>query len=363
MRTDDYLACIIALMATTKPFHLTVSLRPKPIFPAIRQATFKVEKKIGFRYFEYGENVEIQDIKPPFEIMEAVLNLITPARALTEKELEEWQVSKNSGWLATDDLEPFKVEEFLNTYGQIGLANYVRREAMNNLITPQVFIGKGKISYKYLKELQKEDSALFRKRIRRIYLGEIIPFSWVEEDLRRLAKCIRMKVALDKNRSEGYEKISLTHSKQFRRIIHAWGKSGFAIPLYKDSGEFNTSHNNWLLNEHQKEFILQDFVSSINNFLRPISQAITTETTEEIAQKNSGIETAICYEIFSRIEPLLERICVNPKCKKPFLIERKTKKFCSDSCASYLRGKKFKANKKVSAKKAGRKKKKKGRAT
>ena len=351
--------CIVAPMATTKPFHLTVSLRPRPIFPAIRQATFKVEKKIGFRYFEYGENVEIQDMKPLSETMEAVLNLITPARALTEKELEEWQVSKDSGWLAEDDLEPLMVEEFLNTYGQIGLANYLRREAMNNLITPQVFIGKGRIAYRYLEELQKEDSALFRKRIRRIYSGEIIPFSWVEDDLRRLAKCIRMKVAIDKNRSEGYEEISLTHSKQLRRIIHAWGKSGLAIPLNKDSGNYLPQKTSWLISEREKEFILQDFVSSINNFLRPISQAITTEATEEIAQKNSGIETAICYEIFSRIEPLLERICVNPKCKKPFLIQRSTKTYCSNRCADYVRLKEWKAkNKKVSAIRAGSKKKK-----
>jgi len=351
--------CIVAPMATTKPFHLTVSLRPRPIFPAIRQATFKVEKKIGFRYFEYGENVEIQDMKPLSETMEAVLNLITPARALTEKELEEWQVSKDSGWLAEDDLDPLKVEEFLNTYGQIGLANYYRREAMNNSITPKLFIGKGKISYKYLEVLQKEDSALFRKRIQRIYLGEIIPFSWVEDDLRRLAKCIRMKVAIDKNRSEGYEEISLNHSKQLRRMIHAWGKSGLAIPPHKDSGEYLPQKSSWLLSERQKEFIFQDFVSATNTFLRPISQAITTEATEEISQKNSGIETAICYEIFSRIEPLLERICVNPKCKKPFLIQRSTKTYCSDTCSGYLRGLRHKAKKKkVSATRAGSKKKK-----
>lgn len=89
----------------------------------------------------------------------------------------------------------------------------------------------------------------------------------------------------------------------------------------------------------------------LKNFFRPISQAITTEATEEIAQKNSGIETAICYEIFSRIEPLLERICVNPKCKRPFLIQRSTKTYCSTRCAGYVRNKEWKVkNKKISAK-------------
>jgi len=353
-----YVRCIFAPMATHTPFHYTVSIRGEQVEPAIRQATFKVEKKIGFRYFEYGENVDIQD-SPISDTIEEVLNLITPSRALNANEQKIFGVGEKSGWLALDDLEPLKVEEFLNTYGQIGLANYVRREAMTNLITPAVFIGQAKIPYKYLEILKEEDSALFRKRIRRIWSGEIIPFSWVDDDLRRLAKCIRMKVAIDKNRSEGYEEISLTHSKQLRRMIHAWGKSGLAIPPHKDSGEYLPQKSSWLLSERHKESIFQDFVGSINNFLSPISKAITTEATEEISQKNSGIETAICYEIFSRIEPLLERICANPKCKKPFLIQRSTKTYCSDTCSGYLRGLRHKAKKKkVSAKRAGSKKKK-----
>lgn len=353
-----FVGCIVAPMATTKPFHLTVSLRPRPILPAIRKATFKIERKIGFKYFEYDENVEIQDLKLMPEIMEAVLNLITPARALNKEELEAFEVSEKSGWLAIDDLDPIKAENFLNTYGQIGLADYIRREAMTYSITPAVFLGQTKIHPKFLEVLQSEDSATYRKRIRRIYLGEIIPFSWVENDLRRLTKCIRMKIAIDKNRSEGYEEISLTNSKQLRRIIHAWDQSGFVIPAYKDSGEFNTSSQNWLIEERKKNFILQDFVKAINTFLRPISQVITTEATEEITQKNSGIETAICYEIFSRLEPLLERICANPKCKRPFLIQRSTKNYCSTRCADYVRLKEWKAKNKISAKRAGRKKKK-----
>lgn len=243
--------CIVAPMATPTPFHYTVSIRGEQVEPAIRQATFKVEKRIGFRYFEYSENVDIQD-SPISDTIEEVLNLITPARALNANEQKIFEVGENSGWLALDDLEPLKVEKFLNAYGQIGLANYVRREAMNNLITPQAFIGQAKIAPKYLEELQKEDSALLRKRIRRIWSGEIIPFSWVEEDLRRLAKIIRVKVALDKNKSEGHEEITLENSKYLRRLIHALGHSGMEIPDYKDSGNFAPLSNRWDLSERKK---------------------------------------------------------------------------------------------------------------
>jgi hypothetical protein len=350
-------------MATPKPFHLTVSIRPKPILPALRNATFRIDKKIGYRYFEFDDEVIIQDTHSIPEIMEAVLNLITPTRALNVEEQKMLGVGENSTWLAVDDLEPDKAEEFLNTYGQIGLANYYRREKMTRLMSPSSFMTEAKISYKHLdtlKEEHKDNSALFYRRIDRIWQGKEIPFSWVEDDLRRLAKCIRMKLAIDKNRSEGYEEILITDSKQFRRIIHAWDRSGFAIPGGKDSGNYRPLDKSWSMSQRHKESILQDFVSAINNFLRPVSQAITTEAIEELVQKNSGIETAICYEVFSRLEPLLERICANPKCKKPYLIERSTKTFCSDGCASYVRGLRHKAkNKKVSATRAGSKKKRK----
>ena len=348
-------------MATLNSYHLGVSLRPKPILPAIRQATFKVEKKIGYRYFEFGEDVVIQDSEPISKIMESVLNLITPARALHPNELEMFEVSENSGWLALDDLEPKNVENFLNTYGQIGLANYYRRDGMTNLMTPQAFISLTKIPYKYLAVLKEEDSATFRKRIRRIWYGQEIPFSWVEDDLRKLAKCIRMKLALDKNFIDGFEEIKLGNTKQMRRIIHAWDRSGLVIPPYKDSGNFLPLKSSWNLSEKQMRAILDDFSSSVNSFLRPISSAINTERSEDIAQRNSGVETAICYEIFSRIEPMMEKVCANPICKRLFIIDRKTKRFCSDNCSNYLRNKKSRAKKRVSAKSAGSKKKK-GRA-
>ena len=353
-----YVRCIFAPVATHTPFHYTVSIRGEQVEPAIRQATFKVEKKIGFRYFEYGENVDIQD-SPISDTIEEVLNLITPSRALNANEQKIFGVGEKSGWLALDDLEPLKVEEFLNTYGQIGLANYVRREAMNNLITPQVLISQAKIPQGYLKELQKEDSALFRKRIRRIWSGEIIPFSWVEDDLRKLAKIIRVKVALDKNKSEGHEEITLENSKYLRRLIHALGHSGMVIPEYKDSGNFAPLSNRWDISERRKTAYLNQFISEVNGFLSPISRAIMSEQTKEIAQKNSGIETAICHYLFSRVEPLSQAICENDLCRRVFIMHRTDQKWHTDQCGINFRVRKSRAKKKkVSAIRAGSKKKK-----
>lgn len=356
LRTMCSLMCIIALMATLTPFHYTVSIRPEPVEPAIRQATFKHVKKIGYRYFEYGQNVDIQD-SPIAQTMEAVLNLITPARALTKEELG---IRPESGWLALDDLEPEEVEEFLNTYGQIGLANYYRREAMTRLLTPLHFANEVGITNKTaFKDECSKDLAAFFRRIDRIHKGEEIPWKWVEDDLRKLAKIIRVKLALDENKKEGYEEITLENSKQLRRIIHALGYSGLAIPEYKDSGNYNPLSKIWVISERKKIAYLNNFIASINNFLTPISRGIMSEQTKEIAQKNSGIETAICHYLFSRIEPLSQAICGNERCRRVFIMHRTDQIWHSEQCGINFRSRKSKAkNKKVSAKKAGKQRKK-----
>ena len=353
-------------MATHTPFHYTVSIGGEQVLPAIRQATFKEVKKINYRYFEYGENVDIQD-SPISDTIEEVLNLITPYRALTENEQKIFGVGENSGWLALNDLEPEEVEKFLNTYGQIGLANYYRREAMTRLLTPNHFanaVGIHHIKFQnILKSEWSKDSKSYLQRIDRIHDGKEIPFKWVEDDLRRLAKIIRVKVALDKNKSEGYEEIYLENSKQLRRLIHALGHSGMVIPDYKDSGNFAPLSNKWDLSERKKAAYLNNFISEVNGFLAPISRAIMSEQIKEIAQKNSGIETAICHYLFSRIEPLSQAVCKNDLCKRVFIMHRTDQEFHSPQCATNFRVRKHRGKKRVSAKKAGRKKKKKGRAT
>lgn len=361
MRPISFLVCIIAPMATRTPFHYTVSIRGEQVEPAIRQASFKQIDKIGYRYIEYGENVDIQD-SPISDTIEEVLNFITPARALTVEEQKLFGVSNNSGWLALDDLEPKKVEKFLNDFGQVGLANYYRREGMTRLLTPNYFALSVGIPPKYMTALKAEwskDEALFYRRIDRIRNGEEIPFKWIEDDLRSLAKIIRVKVVLDKNKSEGYEEITLENSKQLRRLIHALGHSGLVIPEYKESGNVAPLSNRWVISQQKKVAYLEKFISDVNAFLSPVSRAIESAQTKERAQKNSGIETAICHYLFSRVEPLSQEICEDKSCGRVFIMHRTDQKFHNTQCATNFRVRKHRAkNKKISAKKAGKQRKK-----
>ena len=370
-------------MATHKPFQLTVTLNaPEIRFPNARRAEICRDEKIflvqeiqegkkkikgksfGYRFIKYSGDLYSVDRKGLHleDLANEVLGLITPLRKLSVEEKKQWAITKdNSGWLAYDDLVPEEVAEFLSTYGMIGLANYDRRNALNQVTTPDDFRRRVGISPKYLpvleKEFKEDPISLFR-RISRIIRGDEIPFKWVEDDLRTLAKCIRMIVAIDRVKGEWWNtgEISLNNPKSLRRMVHAW-KPIFAIPDDKDSGDFMPLNPLWV--ENKPERMLQDFINRINNFLLPMTRnAVLTDGTRKIQEENFGLETAlISYLFLNKSNRLFQRTCENPKCGLPFLPKRNSRNYHSTQCATNARVEKHRAKKKkVSATKAGRKK-------
>lgn len=370
-------------MATHKPFQLSVTLGATEIrFPNAKRAEFCKDEKIfllhkiqegkktisaksfGYRFIKYSgdlysvyrKGLHLEDLA------NEVLGLVTPARKLSIEEKEFLGVTKeNSGWLAFDDLDPEEVAKFVSAYGMVGLANYDRRNALNQVTTPRDFISKVGIHNRYLPVMEKEfkeDRASLPRRISRIVRGDEIPFKWVEDDLRTLAKCIRMIVAIDQGETEWWStgEISLNHSKSLRRMVHAW-RPIFEIPDYKDSGDFMPLNPLWL--QDKPEQMLQDFISRINNFLLPMTRnAVLTDRTREIQEENFGLETAlISYLFLNKSNRLFQRTCENPKCGLLFFPVRDTRVFCSPQCGTNARVAKHRAEKKkVSATKAGKKK-------
>lgn len=370
-------------MATHKPFHLTVTLSAGEIrFPNAKRAEICRDEKIflvqeiqegkkkikrksfGYRFIKYSGDLYSVDRKGLHleDLANEVLGLITPARKLSVEEKELWEIIKdNSGWLAYDDLEPEEVAEFLSTYGMVGLANYDRRNDLNQVRTPRDFISKVGIHHKYLPVLEKEfkeDPASLPRRISRIVRGDEIPFKWIEEDLRTLAKCIRMIVAIDQAENEWWNtgEISLSHSKNLRRMVHAW-RPIFAIPDDIDSGTYLPTKTAWI--QDKPEQMLQDFISRINIFLLPMTRnAVLTDRTREIQEENFGLETAlISYLFLNKTGRLFQKVCANPKCGLLFFPKRETRTFHDPQCGTNARVAKHRAEKKkVSATKAGKKK-------
>jgi hypothetical protein len=265
--------------------------------------------------------------------------------------------------LGLDDLDPEEVAEFLTKFGMVGLGNYSRRAALNQISNPRDFIQSVGISEKYLPVIEKEfesDPRSLRKRISKIYNGDEIPFKWIEDDLRTLARCIRLIVALDQNSKDWWKKgeIVFKRDKNLRRIIHAWSPI-FAIPDYKDPGQYLPTNSKWLhINPNN---ILEDFVSKINRFLLPISQnAVLTKKLREIQDRNFGLETALSSYLFlNKTKGLYQITCKYEKCGKLHFPERNTKVFCSTTCGTNDRvsrkRERDKNKKKVSAAKAGSK--------
>ena len=370
-------------MATHKPFQLSVTLGATEIrFPNAKRAEICRDEKIfllqeiqegkkkikgktfGYRFIKYSGDLYSVDHKGLHleDLANEVLGLITPARKLTIEEKELWGViNENSGWLANDDLDPEQIPDFLSTYGMVGLANYDRRNALNQVKTPSDFISKVGILPKYLPVLEKEfeeDPASLPRRISRIVRGDEIPFKWIEEDLRTLAKCIRMIVAIDQAKDEWWNtgKISLSHSKNLRRMVHAW-RPIFAIPDNIDSGTYLTSKTEWI--QDKPEQMLQDFISRINTFLLPMTRnAVLTDRTKEIQEENFGLETAlISYLFLNKSGRLFQKVCANPKCGLLFFPVRNSRNYHDPQCATNVRVARSRAKmKKVSATKAGKKK-------
>jgi hypothetical protein len=370
----------LSFMATLKPFQLSVTLGATAIrFPYARRAEicrdetvtlpYKIKdgskvistRTFGYRFIKYsGDLYSVEEAGLHLEdIANEVLKLITPARKLTQEERDSFGLKGDfSGWLALDDLDPEEVVNFLNNFGMVGLGNYDRRNALNQVRTPKEFISKVGIPYKYLPVLEKafkqDPMSLFR-RISRIVKGDEIPFKWIEDDLRILAKCIRMIVALDQNEELWQEQgeIPLKPGKSLRRMTHAWSPV-FAIPDHRDPGDFLPTNELWI--HSNPEFMVQDFVSSMNTFLKPLSSnAILTERTKELQDENFGLETAlVSYLFLNKTNRLIQKPCKYPKCGKLFFPVRVTKEFCSDTCGTNDRvARKRIRDRKISAPKAG----------
>lgn len=347
-------------MATLKPFQLSVTLGATEIrFPHARKAELCRDEKItlpvkikdgkrtiqarsfGYRFIKYSG--DLYSVEEPGLYLEhlanEVLRLITPARRLTQEEKDSFGVENDfPRWMALNDLDSEEVAAFLTRYGMVGLGNYTRRDNLNQVKTPRDFISKVGIPYKYLPVLEKEfklDPASLPRRISRIVKGDEIPFKWIEDDLRILARCIRMIHALDQNGDSWQEGgvISLKRGKELRRIIHAW-RPVFAIPDDLDPGLYLPTKDLWI--HKNPEQLVQEFVSAMNAFLKPLSSnAILSEKLREIQDQNFGLETAlISYLFLNKANALHQKPCKYAKCGRLFFPVRVTKEFCSDTCGT-----------------------------
>jgi hypothetical protein len=331
-------------MNTPKPSLLTVTLPNAPIpLPEIKTA--KLIKEDGFPYWSISYSLEgkTQNEFTYSEVATALAGLISPMRELTVKELEQYPILK--GYLISQEIESSEVVRFLNTYGQVGLADSSRRTQFKfgrTFLQKEVENFCSEVGIFVPKEIAKtvayfkKNPSEFGKRVLRIAWGTEVPYKWIMELLA--------------NKKE--QSFKLEQSPELRRLMYASDRAPFVIPFGKDSGTYRPLDEKWKISDSGKENLVDNFTSNVNRFLRPLTYyAIQTEKSREERKRLNSLETFLVYSICTTEGGFKEKFCLKDSCRRPFYGQRISKKFCSDSCSSSMRQKRAREKKKVSVQK------------
>lgn len=362
----------MSLMGTLKPLRIAVALPPAlPKYPTIRKWIYKEDKDLGYRYFITEDLVGKENTKfLPSETANALTRLVNPSRAITAKEVEELG-GLFKGASVRDDLEPKEVENFLNLYGQIGRADYARREKLSRPLT----LDQGELSAEQFKVLCgssergltgvrkeiKENPKAWRERVKRLAEGVEIPFSWIEKDLFDLAKTVRILGALEKNWEKSVPFFSLTIKRGWELNRFLLGADLVVVPFGKDE-HYKPLSDLWSVPERIINAQWEGLATNLNRFVSPVSRNVfSTQARDEIAKSNSGIETWLICHIAHTLAKFSDKKCANPDCQKPFFNERRLKRYCDTPCQNTERSRRNRAKKKNSSAKGQKKKQTKGR--
>jgi hypothetical protein len=364
----------VSLMATSKALKLSVALPPAPIgAPRLRQWALKEDKEIGYRYLESRDlEFKAQDFLVWNEVADALLNLVEPIRELTLEEKKRY--GEGESFTMRDETSPDQILSFLNTYGQVGLADYNRRASFlrpftldGGELTSEQFRALVNLPhYKKESDRKKQARALKEKfanhsyrfeRLNRISWGFEIPLVWVERDLFDLYKCVRIILALDKNYTKEnipYFSLTMTQSRALRNFLLASQK--VAVPLGKSEDYKYLKSNRWKIDDKVVKAEWEKFAINLNRFLTPISKnSVYSDLSLKESQKTLGVETWLAYKMLESRADYSEKVCQRAKCGKPYVGQRNTKRFCSKSCATTQRVQIWKEKKRNSSGKSRKK--------
>jgi len=342
-------------MNTRNPYRLGVSLASaRSFYPTLRVWRYGTEFGGGFRFLEADptkpeDELETQSDYSFNELADHLLGLVEPIRLLTAQELERTGFSEGFG--IKEDLEPSEVVEFVNRFGQIGLADYLRLAKLQRKftidkgeLTPEQALALLEIPYRFLpilKKSYKEEPKRWRSMIRKIQDGDLIPFAWIQKDLFDLARCIQILLALDKNYLDNKTYLTLPRmrSKELRRFLFA--SEAVMLPKGEDENYLplgGKKGDPWGVSERKIKSKWQEFAVNLNRFLTPITyNAIRREEGALTYQKTLGVETWLIYEILNSRASIIEKKCARKSCQRRFVGYRSTARYCSDTCSAVER--------------------------
>lgn len=346
-------------MTMPKELRLRVTL-PALDSPYPRLRTAKFGQEGVFQFIEYSDDDQRVSRISHSQIASELLRLIEPQRQLTRRELDELlnvtpqtpstENSKLVGVFEIPDLDRNKVLLFINTFGQMGLANLSRREKFERRITRDGFemsvdefcsrIAPRKILSRSLAEkYYKDNKNKLREHCEAIVLGTRVPWYWVEQDIRVTGQAIKAIALLNEShRKRAESSIPLEDGNALRDFLGAIEQAPFEIPRGKKASQIHIRHSAWKIEPQKVELLVGSLLSDINSLLQPLTRS-PLQTSLKPVTKNFCVESYLLYSILTTESRFVERFCQKSECGRPFYPERSTGVYCSKACGDAVRQK------------------------
>ena len=330
-----------------------------PLEPSRRRNAELIEEESGYCFIRYTGEAEEVELSAKAET--DLLSVVLPFEAETDpvaKKFRQAFEGGGQGW-KFPELDRKKVVKFLNTWGAIGFrneANFIKLHQQTTKLGIAHALGFPCTQ----EEAENLIGENFGERAQQIRELNEIPFPWIEEELQRLAFCVRLTNNLfrDQGNSEHFkrEEIFLNQANRARIVSSS---SHFASLDFKDDQD-PASRKLKLENLDRAEEVLNEFAGEINRYLRPLTISVMqTDKVESFYTRHLGFETALASAIAMRFR-IGGTLLICQECKIPYFPRRlrDDAKYCGDICSRRVRDREYKrrTRPKVSATKAGRKK-------
>ena len=348
---------MVSGMSTSNKSPLRVAFN-LPVEPSRKRFAELVEEESGYSFIRYSGEVEEVELSAKAET--DLLSLVLPFEAETDPIAKKFRQGFEGGGqgFRFPELDRKKVVKFLNTWGTIGFrneGNFVRLHQQTTETGIASALGFPCTPAQAKKLLGKN----FGERAQQIRELNEIPFPWIEEELQRLAFCVRLTNNLfrDQGNSEHFkrEEIFLNQANRARIVSSS---HQFASLDFKDDQD-PANRKTKMENLDRAEEVLNEFAGEINRYLRPLTISVMqTDKVESFYTRNLGFETALASAIAMRFR-VGGTLLVCQECKIPYFPRRlrEVAKYCGDICSRRVRDRDYKRRirAKVSATKAGKK--------
>lgn len=329
-----------------------------PSIQSVRQDVELIASPLGYDYFLYSGTSTLFEIDTTACVQE--LLALVPTYPISEN-LRHDPLSPSKYWNETydrDDLDHEKVLAFVRKWGRVGQLSPARNgiyELDQDYYATALGVFGEKRKHFDPDELIVRDLKLMSE-------GTIVPYIWVQDSLRQLAKMTRLTLGLERNSKNGELSVDLNR-KNMKRLLAAWNCLTVA---FEDSEDVTASkynlHKVWnqkpkgrkvVLDDNYCAGIYRDYIRSINYFLSPITQnVLTTNDFKTINELKGTFETALSFILYKfwTDEMRVSHRC--HYCNRLFIPvrNREDRKYCSGRCRETVNKKNYRDRIRAAAK-------------